>query len=71
MFRVLVPTALLIAAAIGLTPIAGAAGPYNNCSQAKADGVCNITQDSLPRKTRSRWRLRRLQVLTGTNCSVR
>ncbi|MDT5185206.1 MAG: hypothetical protein QOI29_3364 [Mycobacterium sp.] len=46
MFRVLVPTALLIAAAIGLAPIAGAAGPYNNCSQAKADGVCNITQDS-------------------------
>jgi hypothetical protein len=46
MFRVLGPTALLIAAATGLAPIAGAAGPYNNCRQAKADGVCNITQDS-------------------------
>jgi hypothetical protein len=46
MFRLLVPPALLLGAAIGLAPIASAAGPYSNCSQAKADGVCNITQDS-------------------------
>ncbi len=47
MFRILAPAAFLIAAAaIGLAPIANAAGPYNNCSQAKADGVCNIPQDS-------------------------
>ncbi|MGY4653423.1 hypothetical protein ACVWWN_007219 [Mycobacterium sp. URHB0021] len=36
----------MVAVGIGLAPIAGAAGPYSNCSQAKADGVCNITQDS-------------------------
>ena len=46
MFRVLAPAALLLAAAIGLAPIANASGPYSNCSQAKADGVCNITRDS-------------------------
>ena len=47
MFRTLIPTAgLVLAAGIGLAPIAGATGPYSNCSQAKADGVCNITQDS-------------------------
>ena len=47
MFRV--DTAALfmtVAAAIALAPIASASGPYNNCSQAKADGVCNITPDS-------------------------
>jgi hypothetical protein len=47
MFRILAPAAFLTAAiATGLAPIASAAGPYNNCSQAKADRVCNITQDS-------------------------
>lgn len=47
MFRFLAPAVFLTAsAAIGLAPVASAAGPYNNCSQAKADGVCNITQDS-------------------------
>ena len=47
MFRILAPAAFLTAAtAMRLAPIASAAGPYNNCSQAKADGVCNITQDS-------------------------
>jgi hypothetical protein len=47
MFRTLVPAALIAAAvAIGLAPVASASGPYANCSQAKADGVCNITQDS-------------------------
>ena len=28
-----------------LAPVAGAA-PYANCSRAKADGACNIPQDS-------------------------
>ena len=47
MFRVLVAASFLVlATAISLAPVATAAGPYNNCSQAKADGVCNITQDS-------------------------
>jgi hypothetical protein len=47
MFRVLGSALFLVAAAaIALAPIASASGPYNNCSQAKADGVCNITQDS-------------------------
>jgi hypothetical protein len=47
MFRVLISAgSLVVAASIGLAPIANAAGPYSNCSQAKSDGVCNITQDS-------------------------
>jgi hypothetical protein len=47
MFRVVTASAFLTtAAAIALAPIASGSGPYNNCSQAKADGVCNITQDS-------------------------
>jgi hypothetical protein len=46
MFRIIVPGALLIASAIALAPIANASGPYSNCSQAKADGVCNINEDS-------------------------
>jgi Excalibur calcium-binding domain len=47
MFRTIVSAILLTAAAaIGLAPVAGAVGPYANCSQAKADGVCNITKDS-------------------------
>ena len=47
MFRTLGSAPFLVAAAaIGLAPIASASGPYNNCSQAKADGVCNITTDS-------------------------
>lgn len=47
MFRTFGSALLLVAAAaIGLAPIASASGPYSNCSQAKADGVGNITQDS-------------------------
>lgn len=47
MFRVFIAAVFVcLAAAIGAAPIASAAGPYNNCSQAKADGVCNITPDS-------------------------
>jgi hypothetical protein len=47
MFRIIAAALFFVAAAaIGLAPIASASGPYNNCSQAKADGVCNITQDS-------------------------
>jgi len=47
MFRIFASAAFLVAAAaIALAPTAAAAGPYSNCSQAKADGVCNITQDS-------------------------
>jgi Excalibur calcium-binding domain len=46
MFRTIVLAAFLAAAAIGFAPLASATGPYANCSQAKADGVCNITTDS-------------------------
>ena len=31
---------------VAMAPVAQAAGPYNNCSQAKADGVCNIPENS-------------------------
>ena len=34
------------AIALATAPSAAADGPYANCSQAKADGVCNITTDS-------------------------
>jgi hypothetical protein len=33
-------------AVLTFASIANAAGPYANCTQAKADGACNITQDS-------------------------
>jgi hypothetical protein len=47
MFRNIAYAALMTTGvAIGLAPVASASGPYANCSQAKADGVCNITQDS-------------------------
>jgi hypothetical protein len=47
MIRLLVAMGFLTAAAvIALAPVANASGQYANCSQAKADGVCNITQDS-------------------------
>jgi hypothetical protein len=47
MFRVVTAAVFLTAAsAMALAPIASASGPYSNCSQAKADGVCNITPDS-------------------------
>jgi hypothetical protein len=40
----------IVMAAVGvgvlLAPAAQASGPYANCSQAKADGVCNIPQNS-------------------------
>ena len=35
-----------VAIALATAPSAAADGPYANCSQAKADGVCNITTDS-------------------------
>lgn len=47
MIRLLIAGASVAAAAsIALAPVASATGPYANCSQAKADGVCNIPQDS-------------------------
>jgi hypothetical protein len=47
MFRVFVSAGcLLVAAAIGLAPVADAACPYRNCSEAAQDGVCNIPSTS-------------------------
>ena len=36
----------MVAMVLGLAATANAEGPYANCGQAKADGVCNITTDS-------------------------
>ena len=43
--RLLIAPAMA-AVAIALAVTANADGPYANCRQAKADGVCNITADS-------------------------
>jgi Excalibur calcium-binding domain len=44
MFRIVASAALLIAAAIGLAPVAAASGPYANCTAAHNDGRWDIPQ---------------------------
>lgn len=45
MFRTLLAAIAIAIASVCLAPSASAEGPYANCTDAKADGAYNITQD--------------------------